>query len=220
MDYFHQMNFNGDTNIGLYGFATDKFCLTGISDKKIKQKLKDVLKVKIYSCRFIGIDFSKLFSAGNLSGIVLSSIIPAYELKGFKDIFDFETKVIKSNYAIGNFILMNDKGILLSPELRKMKEDIENFFSLKTTITTIAGLNIIGSLGIANNKGCLVNPDATEKEIDVIRNTLDVEVNIGTVSFGSPYAGAGIIANSNGFLASGSTSGSELGRITEALGFL
>ena len=59
-----------------------------------------------------------------------------------------------------------------------------------------------------------------EREKRLIEKTLGVDADITTVNFGSPYPGAGIIANSNGFVVSEKTGGPELGRITDVLGFL
>jgi len=53
-----------------------------------------------------------------------------------------------------------------------------------------------------------------------IEDVLKVEGDIGTVSFGSPFVGASLLANSRGFLVSEQTTGPELQRIDEALGFL
>ncbi|MBI5332377.1 MAG: translation initiation factor IF-6 [Candidatus Aenigmarchaeota archaeon] len=220
MSFFTQINFHGDNNIGLYGIATDSFCLLGIDNKKINQQIKSVLKAPVYKAQFLDINLAKLFTAGNSAGIVLPSMMPKQEIDDFRKEFDFKIKVIDTNYALGNFILMNDKGIVISDVIKKHKNEIEKFFSLDVVIGKISKLNLVGSLGIATNKGCLLHPDVLDKEASLIEKSLDVPVNIGTVSFGSHYPGAGIIANSNGFITSRTTSGPEMGRITEALGFL
>ncbi|MFH0836791.1 MAG: translation initiation factor IF-6 [Candidatus Aenigmatarchaeota archaeon] len=218
--FFNQMDFQGDNNIGLYGFATDSFCLLGFGNKKIKQQIREMLNIKVYTATFLDINLAKLFGAGNSSGLILPSIIQNDDIEEFRKRFDFKTKIIDTNYALGNFVLMNDNGIVLSGVLKKHKDAIEKFFSLDVVISKIAKLDLVGSLGIATNKGCLVHPDVTDKEVGVIEKALNVSLNIGTVSFGSPYPGAGIIANSTGFITSKTTSGPELGRITESLGFL
>ncbi|OYV09323.1 MAG: translation initiation factor 6 [Methanosaeta sp. NSP1] len=45
-------------------------------------------------------------------------------------------------------------------------------------------------------------------------------IDVGTVNMGSPLVGSGLLANSKGYLAGFETSGPELGRIEDALGFL
>lgn len=220
MTHFQKISFHGDNNIGLYGFATDSYCITGLRNKDVNKKIKEVLGVKVYNFEFLGTELTKLFAAGNSSGFVVSSIIPSYEVKELKEAFNEKIKILKINNALGNFILMNDKGIVISPEIRKHQEEIEKFFSLDSKVCTIAKLNLVGSLGIANNKGCLLHPDVSDREAEIISDALNVEVNIGTISFGNPYVGSGIIVNSKGYLVSKNTSGPELGRVTETLGFL
>ena len=77
--------------------------------------------------------------------------------------------------------------------------------------------NVIGSLAIATNKGCLVSPIISEKEIEKIERALDVNVDVGTANFGSRFIGACIIANSKFAIVSPKTSGIELAKIEEVL---
>lgn len=65
-----------------------------------------------------------------------------------------------------------------------------------------------------------MHPRTTDSEKRKIKDVLGVDVDIGTVNFGSPFPSSGAMANSNGFIASPESSGPELGRITEALGFI
>ena len=87
-------------------------------------------------------------------------------------------------------------------------------------VSTIAGLNIVGTMGLVTSKGCIVHPKTRQKEMEILEKTLGVKADIGTISFGSPFVKSGIIANSRGALISDASSGPELGKISEALGFL
>lgn len=214
---FLKTNFYGDSNIGLYGFATDDYCFLGLKTK-VEKKIEKTLGVKIFISSVFETQLPGIFIAGNSSGLIVPKILEDYEFKSLKK---FDTLKIETRYtALGNLVLMNDNGIILSPLLRNEKSKIENFFKIPCKVTTIAGLNVVGSLAITTNRGCLVCPKIREKEKAIIEGVLNVPVNIGTVSFGSSFVKSGIIANSNGFLASGLSSGPELGRINEALGFL
>ncbi len=209
-------NFFGDPNIGMYGFATDKYCLLGIRENK---KLKDALGVDVHVSSADHTDLASLFIAGNSAGIVVPDIFEENELEHLKDSFD--VLVLDTNYtALGNLILLNDKGVILSPLIKKHKEQIEKFFGLPCELTKIAGTIVVGSAGIATNKGCLLHPKVKDAELKIIEGVLQVKADIGTVSFGSPYVKSGIIANSKGVVVSDACSGPELGRISEALGFV
>lgn len=215
---FFQANINGDPNIGLYGFATDNYCFVGASGK-IKERFNRALKVRIFSCPAMNTDFAGLFVAGNSHGVIAPKILEEYELDRIKKIFN--VLVLDSDFsAIGNLVLMNDHGIILSPLIRKHKNKIEKFFSLQCAVSGIAGTSVVGSAAVATNRGCLAHPKIREREIGLIEDVLRVKVEIGTVNFGSSFVKSGIIANSHGFIASTASSGPELGRINEALGFL
>jgi len=219
MSYFIKTDFRGDTNIGLYGFATDKYCFIGIHDKKTQHKIKDILKVKVVSSMVFNMEFVSIFCAGTSDKIILPKITKEYELDEISKKFDVLVVDTKET-ALGNLIVMNDGGIILSPILKNFKKEIESFFGLKSITMKIAGTNVIGKTAVATNKGCLLHSKATKSEIKKIEDALGVKADIGTVSYGSSFVGSGLIANSHGFVASSTTSGPELGRITEALGFL
>jgi len=211
-------NFFGDPNIGLYGFATDMYCLMGLRQKANK-KAKSVFNVPLRVSTAMDTGFVSLFVAGNSSGLIVPRISEGYELNSLKKSFD--VLVIDTDYtAIGNLVLLNDKGIILSPLLRKHKGAIKKFFGLPCEISKIAGTAVVGSAAIATNNGCLLHPKVRASEKRLIESTLQVRADIGTVNFGSPFVKSGIIANANGLIVSDACSGPELGRINEALGFL
>ena len=60
--------------------------------------------------------------------------------------------------------------------------------------TTIAGQEILGSLAVANNKGAILHPDVTVSEVEKIKDVLGVDVMVGTVGYGSPFVGAGMVS--------------------------
>lgn len=220
-DFHSQLNFHGDPNVGMYGLATDKFCLVGPSQHDAK--LESVLRVPLYHISLGHIDLIKFFAAGNSTHIVASSLCEAYDVNPLRAVFakhNVRLLVVDTSYALGNLVLANDKGVVISPLLRREKREIEKFFGLPCKVSTIGGLSIVGTLGIATNKGCLLSTEVSDRELAAIEEVLGVEADIGTVGFGSPYPGAGIIANSHGFITGTTTTGPELGRIAEALGFV
>jgi translation initiation factor 6 len=85
---------------------------------------------------------------------------------------------------------------------------------------TVGGLKTVGMAAIATNQGILVHPRTSEAELKVLEDLFGLPVDVGTVNFSSPLVGSGILANSKGYLAGADTTGPELGRIDEALGFL
>jgi len=71
-----------------------------------------------------------------------------------------------------------------------------------------------------NTKGCLLHRDASEDEIEHVKELLKIPITCGTVNMGSPFVNSGIICNSNGFVVGDLSGGPETMTIDEALGFL
>jgi len=221
MTFYSFLNVHGDANVGLYGFATDRYCLFG-PNSEATDKLHDILKVPVHSVSVLHLDLIRILITGNAHNVVVPNFLFDRDIEALKHVLDkYKVRVhmLRTEHALGNAILLNDKGIVIPPILKKYIPDLEKFFGLPCSVTTIAKLMTLGTLGVATNKGCLVHPQITNKEADIVEKALDVKLDVGTVNFGSPYPGSGIIANSNGFMAGTSTSGPELGRIADALGF-
>lgn len=215
-----KINFFNNPNIGLFAFSTDKFCVTDRYFKKGYHKtMEDTLKVPLIKTRMMGTPLAGIFAAGNSKGVIVSGRIQEKEIGELKK----QTKVLvlKTRFsAMGNMILANDKGCVISKELSKNREKIGDFLGVKTEVGTISGNDLVGSLGIANNKGCLVHKMVTEEEIETLKSILKVNVDVGSVNLGNPWIRSGIIVNSNGLLIGDRSSGPELGIITETLGFV
>jgi translation initiation factor 6 len=213
---FLRAKFYGDPNVGMYGFATDDYCLLGIEpDKKLLAKIETTLDTKIKVATVAGTELIGLFVAGNKSGILLPHIVEDYEIKKLKAL-GLNTEVIASREtALGNLILCNDKGCLISEKLRRFKKRISDALDCEVETGKVAGLDIIGSAALANNTGCLCHMEAEEREMKKIEEILKVKVDVGTVGYGSPFIRSGIIVNSKGVLFSEFSTGPEMGRYEE-----
>ena len=123
--------------------------------------------------------------------------------------------------AAGNDILTNDHGALVHPDLKTTTiNKISDTLDVQVQRGTIATLGTVGMAAVVTNKGCLCHPKTTEEEKRQLEKVFDVEVMIGTVNHGFPMIGSGLVANTNGAIIGKMTTGIEMGRIEEALGFL
>jgi translation initiation factor 6 len=113
-------------------------------------------------------------------------------------------------------VACNDKGALISP----LVEDkvIGDILDVETSRKMIAKSNETGSCILTTNKGFLAHHDA-ENQLKEIQDVLKVKGVTGTIDYGFPFVKSGVIANSNGYITGTRTSGIELGRIEDALGF-
>ena len=218
-----QTDFQGDHNLGLFGRVNKSICLLSnfVSEKNLK-KIEDVLKVQVINTTLANTDFIGMLCSMNSNGIVLPNILNNDELKKIKAVakrLGMNLLQLKTKYtAIGNLILCNDNGAVISKYFSKLdKKKIGDCLDVEVAHATVAGMNTVGSCGVATNSGCLLHRDATEDEIKIVQSLLKIDAGIGTANFGSPFVGSCVIANSHGALVGQSTTGPEVNRIMETL---
>ena len=157
----------------------------------------------------------------NSIGAVVCDFIDQASLKIIQE-SNLEICVIDDKInAAGNDILVNDYGALVHPDFKeKTIEELNEIFNVPVYKGTISSLKTVGMSAVVTNKGLLCHPKVTDDEKRILEKVFKVPVMIGTVNHGSPVIGSGIVANSKGAIIGDSTTGIEMGRIEEALGFL
>ena len=214
-------NFNGNPNIGLYMFASEKYCLVGldVAAQEIAQ-IKKVLKVPVHRLNIAGTSMVGVFCAGNSNKLLIPGIIFDNELAKL-DKLKIDYKIIKTHLtALGNNILCNDKGALVNEEFSAAEiKAIKDSLGVPVKTGKIAELDAVGALGVLNKKACLVNTDATQNEIQHIKDILGVDSETCTVNMGNPFVKSGIVCNSNGVIIGDQSGGPEMAYIAEVLGF-
>jgi translation initiation factor 6 len=216
--HFLKTDFSGDPNIGLYGFATDKYCLLGTDfNPKVKKRADEVLNVPVFTLPLFGSTLIGLFASGNSKGIVLTKLVEKHELAKLKlALPEVNVLVLKTvSTALGNLILCNDRGCLVPEKFSEFRKEIADVLGCEVAVGTVAGLDLVGSAATASNVGCLCHHETGEDEAKVLEGLLKVKVDVGTVGAGSPFIKSGLIVNSNGVIISGMSTGPELGRIAE-----
>lgn len=221
-----QTDFFGDYNIGLFSKASDRICvLANTVPAKKAEKIREVVGANIFQTSIANSEVVGIFCLLNSNGIVLPKIANDFEIRNFKDTAEelgMSVGVVGSRFTcLGNLVLCNDRGAvvsrLLSPRDRKI---IGDCLDVESERGTVAGLDSVGSCGIATNRGCILHRDATEEELDKFQEVLRVDTDIGTANFGSPFLGSCGIASSRGLVVGGGTTGPEAARIMEALSLL
>ena len=123
--------------------------------------------------------------------------------------------------AAGNVILANDTAALVHPGLSdRACESIKRTLGVEVRRGTIGGLKTVGMTSAVTNRGVLTHPRLSEAELADLEDLFGLPVDVGTVNFGSPLVGSAILANGKGYVAGDETTGPELGRIEDALGFM
>lgn len=218
-----KLNLNGNPNVGLYGIATDKFCLLSKdSPKKTIDKIKAVLKVPVFQISLYGTELIGLFAIANSKAVLIPNIVKPSEIKELRaklKPLGITVDTIKTEYtALGNNILLNDQVGIISSVYPKVSTDkISKLFGVKLKQMN---LPIPGSIGVATNKGGIFGMNISDEDIAKIEKLFGFEIGLGTVNMGNPLIRSGIIANSNGFVIGSISSGYEVIRVDESLGFL
>lgn len=206
-------DYRGDINIGLYATVTEEYLVLPREFKKKDFFEQEGVETRIAGTRLIG-----LFTAGNSNCLLLPDSIKDREKENLEDA-GLPVKILETNEnALGNLILANDKGAVISEKLEDQKEEIAEALDVPVEIGEIAGIANPGSCGVASKNGVLIHREASEEEAEHVKEALKVDkVDIGTVNMGSPYIGSGIISNDEYFLVGSDTTGPEIGRIDRIL---
>jgi translation initiation factor 6 len=213
------LDFNENPNLGVFCRANDDvaFIRKGLS-KKIKKKIISALDVDLVELNISDATIIGALLTLNSKGAVVCDFIDEDSLKIIKN-QGFEVCVISDKInAVGNDILVNDKGALVHPDLKdKTIENIKKVLDVPVLRGTIGTLMTVGMAAVVTNKGLLCHPKATDNEKKTLEEIFKVNVMIGTVNHGSPVIGSGLVANSKGAIIGNLTTGIEMGRIEEAL---
>ncbi|HHV23552.1 MAG: translation initiation factor IF-6 [Methanosarcina sp.] len=206
--------------IGVFATCTEDVVLVPPGTKpETCDILEDSLDARVIETLVNGSVAIGALSRGNSNGFLFSygtDTGKIQELTGVKA----EILPGKLN-AVGNIILANDFAALVHPELSdRVIETIANTLKVEVYRGTIAGIKNVGMAGAVTNKGLLVHPKVTSSEREILEEIFELPVYIGTTNFGTQMLGSGLLANSKSYLAGSDTTGPELGRIEEALGFI
>jgi len=189
--------------------------------KKTKQLVGKILDVNVVELCIADSTIIGSLLTCNSSGAIITAFTNketflALEQQGLR-VFPIEDII----NAAGNDILTNDHGALVHPDLKNSTiKKISSILDVPVQKGTIASLGTVGMAAVVTNKGCLCHPKTTEEEKQQLEKVFDVDVMIGTVNHGFPMIGSGLVANTKGAIIGNMTTGIEMGRIEEALGFL
>jgi translation initiation factor 6 len=215
------ISFAGDPHIGVFARVLEDLVILapqapGIFRAAIEEELDaEIVDTTIQDSAIVG-----ALAAGNRRGVVVSGLASTEEVARISEYR--EVMILDEGMnAAGNIILANDTLAVVNPELPlETAEEIGSFLRVPVLRLSFAGYRVVGKAAVATNRGILIHPRANPGEIARLEEAVDIPIGVGTVNMGSGLVGSGLLANSRGYLAGIGTSGFELGRIEEVLGFL
>lgn len=215
------ITFGGDPNIGVFARVLgDIAIIPPESPEDFKAAVKAALDVTLVETTVQGSAIIGSLVAGNSRGMVVSGLATEEEI----DILSEHREVLlltESMNAAGNVIMANDSFAAVHPDMpADLREAIGEFLGVETIALVLGGVKTVGMAGVATNKGVIVHPRATDRQIEQLEKIAQVPVGTGSVNMGSGLVGTGILVNEKGYIAGNATSGFELGRIEDVFGFL
>ena len=139
--------------------------------------------------------------------------------RAFEALFEMPPNVtiLGGSTLIGILAVGNVNGLLV-PHFTLDEEINDLHSSLNCSVVSLESrLTALGNLVLANDKAALVSTEFTKEEVQVIRDTLDVEVEVGTVA-GSHLVGSFCTVTNRGLLAHTGVSDSELEHLAQLFG--
>lgn len=217
-----KIDINGNPNVGLYGYVTDKYCLVGseVPQRDI-ELMEKVFKVPVHKITIAGTSLLGIFLNGTNDMLLVPSIAFDTELKELKRLGIKHTVIEGRLTALGNNMLIGDhQGIINSECSVATKKKVSEALGFEVVEATIANLTTVGALAVVNSKGGYMNHEVSEVEKEILEKLFKFEFELGTINMGNTYLRSGILANSHGLIVGNLSSGIEISQVDRALGFI
>jgi len=218
-----RLSFAGSAYVGVFARATDDCVLVRPdADDDAVAALEAELAVPAVATTVGGSSTVGALATGNENGLLVSSRSLEYERERLEEAVDLPVAELPGRVnAAGNVVLANDYGAYVHPDLpREAIQVVGELLDVPVERGDLAGVRTVGTAAVATNEGVLCHPKATDAELDHLEAVLDVRADVGTVNYGAPLVGSGLLANGAGYVVGEDTTGPELGRIEDALGYV
>ena len=214
---------NGNPNVGIYCYATNKYLIIGREVEKRKaDMIGKTLGLEPIITSIAGTSLVGVFIAGNDEKLLVPGIAKKEEISFLKkklqeigvEIGILDTRLT----ALSNNILINNNAAIVSPEYSKGEiERIARFFGVETRKSMLGGTHVPGSLVVMNNRNAAISNLLSSREEEMIKELLRVETERVSVNMGSPFISSGVVVNNNGLIIGNATGGAEAAMIEQAL---
>ena len=215
--------FAGSSYVGIFARATNDCVLVRAdADPDLRDALSAELDVPAVSTTVGGSSTVGALCTGNENGLLVSNRLTDTERARLEEAIDLPVVELPGRInAAGNVVLANDTGAYVHSDLNAEAIDaVSTALDVPVEQGELAGTRTVGTAAVATNRGVLCHPKASEGELEFLEELLGVYADIGTVNYGGPLVGAGLLANDAGYVVGEQTTGPELGRIEDALGYV
>lgn len=210
---------SGNPNIGVFASVNESLAFTSAdASPEFVRALEGALGVQTIRTTVAGAHVIGSLMTMNSKCAVVSGLADEREIEVIEEHIPCFRLDDPLN-AAGNNILVNDSGAIVSPEYGpEVVRALSDALGVEVVPASIAGCNTVGSVCRATNKGCVCHMDASDEEVQLIKDVLKVSEVIRTsVNHGSRMVGAGLVANTKGAVVGDETTPIEMGKIEDGL---
>ncbi|MFC5277918.1 translation initiation factor IF-6 [Halorubrum rubrum] len=215
--------FTGSSYVGVFARVVDDLLLVRPDvDDDLAADLGAELGADVLPTTVGGSNTVGSLAVGNENGLLVSERATDRERERIAEAADSEVNELPGRInAAGNVVLANDYGAYVHPDLpREAITTIKETLSVPVERGDLGDVRTVGTAAVANDTGVLCHPKSRESELQAVEEALDVRADLGTVNYGAPLVGSGLVASDDGYVVGEDTTGPELGRIEETLGFI
>lgn len=217
-------SFAGSSYVGVFSRATDDVLLVRPDvDDELRDDLADELDVDTALATTVGgSNTVGALATGNENGLLVSSRAREREKETIEEATGLPVHELPGKInAAGNVVLANDYGAYVHPDLpRDAIQSVKDALEVPVLRGELGEVRTVGTAAVVNNTGALCHPKSREAELEELEDHLDVHADLGTINYGAPLVGSGLVANDDGYVVGEDTTGPELGRIEDALDFI
>jgi translation initiation factor 6 len=214
---------SGSSYVGVFCRATDDCVLVRPDlDDDLQESFEAELEAPVVPTTVGGSATVGALATGNENGLLVSSRVSQREVDRIEEATGLPVHDLPGRVnAAGNVVLANDAGAYVHPDLsRKAVQAVQDALDVPVERGDLAGVRTVGTAAVATNRGVLCHPKSTDEELDFLEDLLGVPADLGTINYGGPLVGSGLLANEYGYVVGNDTTGPELGRIESALGYI
>ena len=215
--------FSGSAYVGVFAAATDDFLLVRPDvGESLLESFEAELGASAVTTTVAGSMTVGALAVGNENGVLVSERVTDRERDRIETAADRPVVELPGRInAAGNVVLANDEGAYVHPDLtREALRAVEDALAVPVERGALGGVRTVGTAAVATDDGVLCHPKTTDEELDALEELFDAYADIGTINYGGPLVGSGLVGNAEGYVVGRETTGPELGRIEDALGYI
>ncbi|MFC4356950.1 translation initiation factor IF-6 [Halobium salinum] len=216
-------SFAGSSYVGVFARATDDLLLVRPdAEDELVDDMAEEFDVTAVTTTVGGSGTVGALATGNENGVLVSGRATDLEIERIEEAVSLPVVRLPGRInAAGNVVLANDYGAWAHPDMGdEGVAAVKEALDVPVERGDLGGVRTVGTAAVANNRGVLCHPKSREEELEALEEHLDVHADIGTINYGGPLVGSGLVANDEGYVVGEDTTGPELGRIEDALGYI